>query len=50
MICPKCRRAMKTKMHFEQGRQYQYNECSNCYERTKNKRIHFEEILKEEVK
>ena len=40
---------MKNAMHFEQGRQYQYNKCSNCQTKTKNKRIHFEDILKEEM-
>jgi DNA-directed RNA polymerase subunit M/transcription elongation factor TFIIS len=49
MICPKCSNAMKNTMHFEEGRQYQFNECSNCHEKTKNKRIHFEDVLKKEV-
>lgn len=49
MLCPKCNKPMKNTMHFEQGRQYQYNRCSNCLERTKNKRIHFEDILKDEI-
>lgn len=49
MLCPKCNKPMKNTLHFEQGRQYQYNRCPNCQERTKNKRIHFEDILREEV-
>lgn len=49
MLCPKCNKPMKNTMHFEQGRQYQYNRCTNCLERTKNKRIHFEDILKDAI-
>lgn len=49
MICPRCNKPMKNTMHFEQGKQFQYSKCSNCCERTKNKRIHFEDILKEET-
>lgn len=50
MICPKCHKVMKNKMHFEENRQYQFNECPNCREKTKNKRIHFEDILKDKMK
>lgn len=49
MLCPRCNKPMKNTLHFEQGRQYQYNRCPNCQERTKNKRIHFEDVLKEEI-
>lgn len=49
MLCPKCSKPMKNVMHFEQDRQYQFNRCPNCQERTKNKRIHFEDVLKEEI-
>lgn len=49
MLCPKCNSVMKTKMHFEQDRNYQFHECKRCHERTKNKRIHFEDFLNEEI-
>lgn len=49
MLCPRCKTQMKNTMHFEQERQYQYNRCPKCQEKTKNKRIHFEDILKEEM-
>lgn len=49
MLCPRCQNVMKTKMHFESGKQYQFHECSKCFERTKNKRIHFEDVLKDEI-
>lgn len=49
MLCPRCNKTMKNTMHFEHGRQYQYNKCPNCQERTKNKRIHFEDILNSEM-
>lgn len=48
MICPKCKKEMKNVMHFENGRKYQYNRCPFCYERTKTKRIHFEDVVTEE--
>ena len=41
---------MNNTMHFEQGRQYQYNQCKKCYEKTKNKRIHFDDVLNETLK
>ena len=47
MNCPKCNRTMKVVMHFENGRQYQYSKCAYCCDRTKNKRIHFEDVLKD---
>ena len=50
MMCPRCNKPMKNTMHFEEGRRYQYNRCPNCQERTKNKRIHFEDVLQEEIK
>lgn len=49
MICVKCNEVMKTTMHFESGKQYQFHECPKCFERTKNKRIHFEDIIKNEI-
>lgn len=36
-------------MHFEQNRNYQFNECPKCNAKTKKKRIHFEDILNEET-
>lgn len=46
MKCPRCNSLMRNVMHFEKGRKYQFNRCKNCLERTKNKRIHFEEVSK----
>lgn len=43
MLCPKCGRKMKNIKHFEQGRNYQYNQCG-CTFKTHKKRIHFDEI------
>lgn len=50
MLCPRCQYTMKTKMHFESSKQYQFHECPNCYERTKNKRIHFDDVSEENQK
>lgn len=50
MLCPRCRISMVGKKHFEKGRQWQYNECPKCYDKTKNKRIHFEDILNEKIR
>lgn len=49
MFCPNCSTVMKNVLHFEQDKQYQYNECPHCYKRTKNKRIHFDDVVKEET-
>ena len=49
MLCPRCNKVMKTTMHFEQDKNYQYKECPKCHTKTKNKRIHFEDVLKEEL-
>lgn len=49
MFCPKCGSVMKNIMHFEEDKQYQFNECPRCLKRTKNKRIHFDDVLKEET-
>jgi DNA-directed RNA polymerase subunit RPC12/RpoP len=46
MRCPKCGREMKNVMHFESGKDYQYNRCKHCLERTKQKRIHYEDFEK----
>lgn len=43
MLCPKCGRVMKNVMHFEQGKNYQYNRCQCLFE-THQKRIHYDEI------
>lgn len=48
MNCPKCNKPMKVVMHFEDGRQYQYHKCTYCQERTKSKRIHFDDVIKED--
>lgn len=50
MLCPRCSVSMVGKKHFEKGRQWQYNECPKCYDKTKNKRIHFEDILNEKIR
>ena len=47
MKCPKCGSEMKTVMRFEEGKSFAFNECKNCYTKTHNKRIHFEEINNE---
>ena len=47
MFCRRCNVVMKDKMHFESGKKFQFSECPKCYEKSKNKRIHFEDILKE---
>lgn len=44
MICPKCNREMKNVLHFDTERNYQFNRCPYCQERTKSKRIHFDTI------
>ena len=48
MFCPNCNAVMKNVMHFEPDKQYQFNECPRCYKKTKNKRIHFDDVVKEE--
>ena len=35
---------MKNVLHFELEREYQYNICPFCRERTKKKRLHYEDI------
>ena len=47
MICQGCKEVMKTTMHFEQGKGSQFKECPKCHEKTKPKRIRFEDILKD---
>lgn len=49
MTCPRCNVIMKNTMHFEQDRKYRYCECPKCHDKTRGKRIHFEDILQEEV-
>lgn len=46
MICFKCGRKMKNVLHFEPGREYQFNSCPCCRERTKKKRLHYEDIVR----
>lgn len=48
MFCPKCGTVMKNIMHFEEDKKYQFNECPRCLKRTKNKRIHFDDVVKED--
>ena len=36
---------MKNVLHFESGREYQFNSCPCCHEHTKKKRLHYEDIL-----
>ena len=43
MRCPRCNSEMKNIMHFENGKNFAFHECSKCYMRTHPKRIHFEE-------
>lgn len=45
MICPRCNEIMNNTMHFEQDRKFQYKKCPRCYEKTRPKRVHFEDIL-----
>ena len=49
MICLRCHKVMKQTMHFEKGRQFKYNQCPCCHEKTRNKRINFDTILEEEI-
>lgn len=44
MLCPNCSNKMKNTLHFESNKQYQFNRCPKCNERTKSKRIHFDEL------
>lgn len=46
MICKKCGQKMKNVLHFESGREYQFNTCTRCRDNTKKKRIHYDDILK----
>lgn len=48
MICQRCKKVMKTMMHFEQGRSSQFKECPKCHDKTRPKRIRFEDILETE--
>ena len=45
MLCPNCNKPMKNIMHFEKEKCYQFNLCRNCFKKTKNKRIHYEDIV-----
>jgi len=46
MLCPKCGRKMKHILSFDNTRNYQSYVCK-CLFKTKKKRIHFEDIVKE---
>ncbi len=50
MLCPRCNKNMKNIKHFEKDKRYQYNECTICHEKTKNKRIHYEDIFPKDTK
>ena len=45
MLCPNCNKPMKNILHFEKEKCYQFNICKKCLKKTKNKRIHYEDIL-----
>ncbi len=47
MRCPKCGAETKNIMHFENGKNFAYHECSKCRTKTHQKRIHFEEVKDE---
>ena len=49
MKCPKCGNEMKNKMHFENGKEFAYHECTKCKQKTHQKRIHYEDIIKENI-
>ena len=44
MVCFKCGGQMRNVLHFETGREFQFNYCSKCNERTKHKRLHYDDI------
>ena len=44
MICPNCKKEMKTVMHFEQGKTFAFHKCKHCHTKTHQKRIHFEDL------
>lgn len=46
MKCPHCGNEMKNIMHFENGKQFAFHECRNCFTKTHQKRIHFEDLKK----
>ena len=45
MLCPNCNKPMKNIMHFEKEKCHQFNICRNCLKKTKNKRIHYEDVV-----
>jgi Zn ribbon nucleic-acid-binding protein len=48
MKCPRCKNEMKNVMHFEDGKNFAFHECKKCHTKTHQKRIHFEEVNKNE--
>ena len=44
MLCSKCGKKMKNVLHYEPGREYQFNLCTFCREETKKKRIHYDNL------
>lgn len=49
MLCPNCKILMVHALHFDSNRNYQFNECNKCHYQSKSKRIHFEDVLQEEI-
>lgn len=49
MKCPRCNYEMKNMMHFENGKTFARHECPRCKSQTHQKRIHFEDFVKEET-
>lgn len=45
MICPRCNKPMNNTMHFEQGKNSQFKECPKCHDKTRPKKIRFEDVL-----
>lgn len=44
MLCSKCGKTMKNVLHYELGREYQFNLCTFCRGKTKKKRIHYDNL------
>lgn len=47
MKCPRCGNDMKTMMHFEDGKDYAFHECSKCKTKTHQKRINYAQFEKD---
>ena len=44
MLCSKCGKTMKNVLHYELGREYQFNLCTFCKYESKKKRIHYDNL------